>query len=161
MTHGTIKIALLASVAANIFLGAFVLGRLTTPGMMPPPFEHADGRHMPPPYERGARDDMHPPPFFGPGKLFSRDEMKANFEAMKPSFDKMKETRKAFAEQLQKGPVTKEEALQHFSEMHGAMESLREQTQEKAAEKISQMPEKERLEFAERLLKERKHRRPH
>ena len=153
------NLLLVGSLAANIFLVAFLLGRATLPGLMPPPpppMEQMAGDMPPPPPPPGADGAMPPPPpFVGPGRIFSREEMKANFEAMKPTFDKMKDTRKAFAEKLKAGSVTKEEALQHFSEMDALMQSVRQQTREKAAEKISAMSEQERQQMAARLLEDR------
>jgi hypothetical protein len=95
-----------------------------------------------------------PPPFFSPAELFSPEEMKADFVKMQENFVKMQELRKSFAEQLKQGSVSKEAILKHFAEIDQLMSSVRNQTQEKAAAKISSMSAEERQRFAKKLLRE-------
>ena len=144
-------VVLLTSLALNIFLVAFLLGRCSTHPMMPPPFM---GGHSPGGF--GMHGDMPPPPlFFGPEALFSPQEMQKNFSVMQNSFEKGQKLRKEFAAQLKKGPVTKEQVLKHFSELDQTMNDVKGQMQEKAADKISSMSQEEREEFADHLLKRR------
>lgn len=153
-------VPLLISVAINIFLAAFILGRVSMPGMMPPPFEHHhvgiwggsehnDMRQHPMAQGPGHGDHS---PFIGPANIFTPEEMKANEEQMHQTFDKVKALRIEFANQLKKGPVSKEQALQHFAEINKLISTVRSQTQEKAATKISTMSQQEREDFAQKLL---------
>ena len=145
------RIVLLSSLALNIFLIAFVLGRLSVGAMMPPPFfEGRDRPHMP-------FGDMHggmppPPPFFSPANLFTPDEMKQDFIAMQDNFNKMRALRQDFSHQLEASPVSKADVLKHFAEIDALMDSVRKQTQQKAAERISTMSQEERQRFAKHLL---------
>ena len=144
------RIALLGSVALNIFLVAFVLGHFGAFGMMlpPPPFMMGGHPMMPPPMMEGM---LPPPPFFGPSDLFSREEMKENFAHMQDNFKKIQDLRHAFAEQLKKGSVTKEDVLKNFAQIDQLMIDVKKQAQEKAAEKISSMSLDQRKRFADRL----------
>jgi hypothetical protein len=139
---------LLASLALNLFLVAFLMGRCTTPVMMPSPFMggnfHGAGIHgnnMPP-----------PPPFFGPEALFNPKEMQENFSIMQNSFENGRKLREEFAAQLKKGKVTKEEVMKHFAEIDRIMAGVKEKMQEKAADKISAMSQEERKKFSDHLL---------
>lgn len=144
---------LFLSVAVNIFLVAFVLGRFSAP--MPPPHGPMGfgipGGMMPPPMEM-RHGDRGPPPFMGPGQLFSPDEMKKEDELMHQSFEKANALRRDFAARLDKGAVTKDEVLQHFAGVDQVMDGVRKEAQEKAAEKISAMSQDDRLKFARSLL---------
>jgi len=142
--------ALLGSIALNIFLVAFVLGHFGAFGMMPPPPPFMMGGHpmMPPPMMGGM---LPPPPFFGPSDLFSREEMKENFAHMQENFEKIQDLRQAFAEQLKKGSVTKEDVLKNFAQIDQLMMDVKKQAQEKAAEKISSMSPEQRKRFADKL----------
>ena len=146
------RIALLGSIALNIFLVAFVLGHFGAFGMMPPPPPFMmGGHHMMPPMMMGG--GMPPPPsFFGPSDLFSREEMKENFAHMQENFEKIQGLRQAFAEQLKNGSVTKEDVLKNFAQIDQLMMDVKKQAQEKAAEKISSMSPEKRKRFADRLL---------
>ena len=158
------RIVLLGSVAFNIFLIAFLLGRLSMPGLLPPPppFVHMPAPmmcgEMPPPFagmpQGRMRGDMPapPPPFFSPADLFTAEEMKQDFAIMQQHFKKMKTLRQDFAKQLEHGQVSKEEVLKHFTEVDQLMADVKKKMQEKAATKISTMSLEDRKRFAERLL---------
>ena len=181
MSDGKGKNALLlGSVAANIFLVAFTIGRWSAPGMMPPPpmmfAGHEQAMHgapgEPPPWmNHGERGDLGPegrggpgmpppPPMFGPDDVFSPQEMQQNMQEMQQSFEKVQGLRKNFAAKVEKGPVTKEEVLQHFADIDAVMGSVKGKVQEKTAEKISTMSDDDRKKFAARL-KEHCDRPPH
>lgn len=186
MNNNKGRLVLAGSVALNIFLVAFVAGRISMQEMMPPPpppHAHADGMHGGPHggdrfmdrggkhygdrFERGRRGgdrmrgDMRPPPppMFGPGELLSPDEMRADMKAMKPNFDKVREERQAFAKKLAEGPVSKEDVLAHFKQVDGIMSGVRSQTQEKIAEKLSSLTPEQRERIAKRMERhgERRH----
>jgi flagellar motility protein MotE (MotC chaperone) len=93
-----------------------------------------------------------PPPFFGPGDLFSHKEMEEGFTDMKKNFEQIQALREEFAARLKKQSVTKEEVLKHFSDVDKLMSNGRNQMQDKAAAKISTMTPQERQKFADRLL---------
>ena len=177
-TQSKLQYALLASVAANIFIGAFVLGKLSAPVLPPPPppppFEM--GGHMPaPPPEglSGAQDDKRrghpgekwregrrstrgehmPPPLFAPADLFSPEEMDDGFAKMRATFKQVRALRKEFAEKLKQGEVTTQQVREHFAQVEQMMNAAKQEMQEKAAEKISAMTPQQRQEFAEKMLK--------
>ena len=139
-------ILLLASLALNIFLVAFLLGRISTPVMMPPPAFM--GKHFP-----GAGHDTMPPPppFFGPEALFEPREMQESFAMIRNNFEEGRKLRGKFAAQLRKDQITKEDVLKHFAEIDRAMDEVREKMQERAADKISSMSREEREKFADHL----------
>jgi len=135
----------MGSVALNIFLVAFVFGRLSAMPPMPPFMDEPGrggmkmfGHDAPPP----------PPPFFKPEMIFSPEEMDKNFAVMDENFKKVEALRKSFAARLQESPVSADEAKQHFVEVDAIMESVRKEMTEKAAEKISKMTDEERKSFA-------------
>lgn len=156
-------IALFVSLAVNIFLIAFMLGRFSSPGLMPPPPFDLGGMPMPPPIMAGGPHSSMPmdkgghrmphPPFFGPGDLFTPDEMQANGEPLRENFEKLNALREAFAKKLTDGAVSKEDVLKHFADMDQIFDQVRKQTQQKAAEKISNMSPEERQRFAKTLGK--------
>lgn len=146
-------VTLATSVALNIFLAAFMLGHVSNMPPLPP--EHGGawgmGREH---HHHGGPDGMAPPPpFFAPGELFTQEEMKQDAEQMHSSFEAAQALRKAFAERLQKGSISKEEALAHFAEVDRLMDNTKKHMQEKVAEKIAAMNAEERSHFAEALLK--------
>lgn len=154
-TQGKQRLLFIGSIALNIFLVAFVLGRLSVFGFAPPP--------PPPPFGApGVHGEMPPPPPpVGMSGLLSREEMREQMKGMRENFGKIREIRKGFAEKLKAGPVTKEEALAHFAQIDGMMDGVRKQTQVKMAEKISSLSAEDRLRFAEKLdrpmRKDRRH----
>ena len=171
ISSGKARAIFIGSVALNIFLIAFILGRVSMMGMMPPPpppppFAMGD---MPPPPPEGAPPPpfamgghmlpppmgghMPPPPFFAPADLFSPEEMHEGFEKMHENFTKIEALRQDFARQLQQGSVTKEQALAHFAQVDQVMDSVKKEMQEKAAQKISVMTPEERQRFADRVIK--------
>lgn len=135
--------ALLASVALNVFLAAFVLGRMSVlPSSMPAPaFTKGDQRNGPP-----------PPPMFGPQELFGADEMKDHFKEIEGRFEKVQALRKEFAQTLMQGKVTEEQAAEHLAAIDAEMDGVKKSVQEKAAKKIANLPDDKRLEFAKRLM---------
>lgn len=135
--------ALLASVALNVFLVAFVLGRMSVlPASLPAPaFTKDDQRNGPP-----------PPPMFGPQELFGADEMKNHFKEIEGRFEKVQALRKEFAQTLMQGKVTEEQAAQHLAAIDAEMDGVKKSVQGKAAKKIADMPDDKRLEFAKRLM---------
>jgi hypothetical protein len=165
-----IRAVMLISVALNIFLVAFFLGRTT---IMPlrgvKPFKElhqeqgelcedegfADGgEHMPPPPHGEHHGHMPPPPpFFGPDDLFTHEEMEQQMSFMRENFDKMDAMRREFANRIAAQPVSKDQVIQHFNEVDKVMTDLRLRTQAKAAEKISKMTQEERKAFAEKLVR--------
>jgi hypothetical protein len=197
---------LLASVAANIFLVAFVLGRLSSPGIVPVPtfmdaqrqqqmqqqmmtaqqagmqqggpgnpgappggfggpggpggFGRPEGSGGPGgefggPPQRQAGNMPPPPQLLGPGDLFGPQDMQQNMQQMQKNFDKAQSMQRDFAQRLEQGPISKEEVLKHFAEVDAVMNGVKNQVQEKAAQKISTMPDEERKQFAARLKERR------
>ena len=163
------SVVLACSIVVNIFLVAFMAGRMTSPNailathfpphgedammMPPPPMDDMRGeRHFHPPMDHDGH--MPPPPFFGPSSLFSQEEMREGFVLMQQNFKKITDLRSDFAHKLKSETISKEEVLKHFNEIDQLMGEVRKQTQVKAAEKISAMPKEERQRFADRLLQE-------
>lgn len=159
------------SIALNLFLLAFLLGRLSAgpmeppslggPPPFPPPMEQAGGMMMPPPMQdqggrAGPEDRPMPPPFVSSMGLFKPEEMRASFASTHAAFEKIREARQAFARALKEGPMDKAAILRHFAQVDRMMGEIRAQTQEKVAEKIASLPEDERQKFADNLLKERR-----
>ncbi|MDE1152663.1 MAG: hypothetical protein PW788_09015 [Micavibrio sp.] len=148
----------LGSAALNIFLVAFILGRLTgAPHFGPPPWAH-DGQHQ----QDFMRDmagagkgDRERPPLFGPDDLFTKEEREANIAAVNPLFDKAQALRESFAKHLKDHAVTKEEVVKHFESVDKIMETLIRTMQDRAAVKMAALPEEERKKFAEHLLEMR------
>jgi len=140
--------ALLGSLALNIFLVAFGLGR----GGMHPPADVLIGPYGKVGHEAaGGTGKMPPPPFMRPDMLFSKEEMAEGFATMKESFKTLGKNRKEFADTLEARPVSKEEVLAHFAELNRETDRLRDDFQQRAAEKISALPENKREEFAKKL----------
>lgn len=134
--------ALLASVALNVFLAAFVLGRMSVlPTSMPASMMKADFRNGPP-----------PPPMFGPQELFGAEEMKDHFKEIEGRFEKVQALRKEFAQTLMLGKVTEEQAAQHLAAIDAEMDGVKKSVQGKAAKKIAALPDDKRIEFAKRLM---------
>lgn len=144
-------VLLLASLALNIFMIAFFLGRMIPPAnmMMAPSF--VQGGHFSP-SGFGAQGYMPPPPFLGPDALFSPEEMQQNLSAMQEAFKNGRQIREEFATLLKKENVTKTDVLEYFAKMDQVMDKAKKKMQEKVAEKIDSMPRKQRWEFADRLL---------
>lgn len=138
----TDKKLLFVSVAVNIFLAAFVLGRVSATG--PLAAMNAGGPGNP------AFNGPPPPPMFGAEDLLGPG-MQEMAEVQK-NFAEMQTLRHAFAERLKQGPVTKEEALAHLTAVDQGMEAVKTKLQEKAAGKIAAMGDAERAKFADRLM---------
>jgi hypothetical protein len=137
------RIVFFASMAVNIFLVALMLGHWSAPLMPPPPPMVGPG-------------GFGPPPAFGPGDIFRPEEMNADEARMRKDFEKMESLRKAFAAQLEAGPVNKENVLKHFAAMDEIMDGVQKEVRERAAEKISSMSESERKNFAHMLTSREK-----
>lgn len=150
----TKPVIMLASLALNIFLVAFLLGRVTNPGMMPPPpdFFGADGGKGG--MMREARP-FPPPPFFGPDSVFSKKEMDEHFDTMRQKFEQTEGIRNEFAERLKKEKMSKEDIRAHFTEMEKEMSAMKREMMEKVVDKIDQMDDEERKAFATRLLEKK------
>jgi uncharacterized membrane protein len=175
------RAVLAGSVVLNIFLVAFVAGRMSMQEMLPPPppppssadSMHGDRHHG---HSRGGRfmdsrdrdfghgkdfgkrdrhhgmrGEMPPPPMFGPAELLSRDEMRKDMKAMKAEFDKVRDARRDFAKKLAAGPVSKEEVLTHFKQVDGIMSKVRSETQDKLATKLSGLSDEQRERIAKRF----------
>ena len=160
--------ALLASLGFNIFCVAFFLGRVSGPGMLPPPGFGRDGM---PPHEHGFEHDGHfghegqkgmppRPPMFTPDLLFTHEEMEQHFADMKKNFSKVQSLGTAFADKLEKGPVSKEEVAQYIGSVDTTIDAARKAMREKAIDKISTMSEEDRKKLAGRL-RERCQENPH
>lgn len=152
-------VGLAASLAANIFFAAFILGHVVSPHGHPgdqgpgpapqPPAAQQNG-----PLQRGGG------PLFGPQALFTPEEMRAQEDVMRTNFEKVGALRKAFAEKLAAGPVTQEEAQAHFAAIDEVLDPVRKATQAKAAEKIAALSDEARAAFAQNLTL-REERGPH
>ncbi len=138
----------LGSAALNIFLAAFILGRLSGAPDMPPRFMHGDHHG----FEHDRGGDRMQPPQFKAGDLFTDKEREDNLAAVKANFDEAQKLRESFAAKLKQGPVTKDEVLAHFAEMDKFMDQAKSTMQAKAADKISAMKDDERQKFSEHLL---------
>ncbi len=161
--NGKIKTAaLLGSVAANIFLVAFVLGRMTSPAAAPQtmgfPFGQMQQQGMggpfggPPPRMNGSPGGPpQPPPIFRPEDVFNAQEMQQAMQETQQNFQKADALRADFANKLEQGPVSKDDVLKHFADMDTIMNSMRLKVQDKTAEKISTMSDDERRQLAQRL----------
>jgi uncharacterized membrane protein len=135
--------ALLASVALNVFLVAFVLGRMSVlPASLPVPALTKNNTRNGPP----------PPPMFGPQELFGADEMKEHFKEIEGHFEKVQALRKEFAQTLMQGKVTERQAAEHLVAIDAEMDGVKKSVQGKAAKKIADLPDDKRLEFAKRLM---------
>lgn len=157
------RTALLVSLGINIFLVAFILGRLTGPVMpMPPmPFGGAD---MPsvtaaaPP--AGDEEPCHSKKAFYGKKdgvlsgLFSEAEMNTHSEAARTKFDQIKKAKQDFAARLTEGPVSEEEAMAFFTAMGGHFERMKAEMHVKAAAKVAAMDDSQRAAFAARLKRD-------
>jgi len=135
----------IASIAANIFLVAFILGRATPYALPPLPPDH------PPPFQEGMGPPG-PPPTFGMRDLYNPKELRVEEEHVHEYFSKMNKLRNDFAMRLQEGPISKEEVLKHFTVFDSVLENIEDETRGSAAEKISLMSEQERKNLASKLL---------
>jgi hypothetical protein len=150
--NGKTRLALFASLTANIFLVAFFLGRFSAPSFPPPPPEFGDHGMM---LHGGPGGPRHgPPQLMGLGTLLTPEELRAEDERMRDNFDKVSTLRKDFAARLDAAPVTKEDALKHFSDVDQVMDEVKKEAQAKAAEKISAFSPDDRRQFAKSLLED-------
>lgn len=137
----TDKKLLFISVAVNIFLAAFVLGRVSMTGSLTGTASpvQAGGIFLPP-----------PPPLFGAEDLLGPDIK--DMPEIEQHFAEMQKLRQDFAARLKQGPVTKDEARAHFAEVDRRMDSVKAGLQDKLAEKIAGMDAAERARLAARLM---------
>jgi uncharacterized membrane protein len=169
--------ALLGSVAANIFLAAFVLGRLTSPAAAPH-YEQlqkmgVSSGYVPAPLGMqgrgpggpgggpggpgmmgrgpGGPGGPQPPPLFRPEDVFNAQEMQQAMQETQANFQKADQLRADFANKLEQGSVSKDDVLKHFADMDAIMNSVKLKVQEKTAEKISTMSDDERKQLAQRM----------
>lgn len=137
----TDKKLLFISVAVNIFLAAFVLGRVSATGTLTGTSSavQAGGMFSPP-----------PPPMFGAEDLLGPDIK--DLPEIEQHFAEMQKLRQDFATRLKQGPVTKDEARAHFAEVDRRMDSVKAGLQDKLAEKIAGMNDADRARLAARLM---------
>lgn len=165
------QLALCVSLAINLFLLAFMAGRMTAapfmpmppmpmavpmmigPGPMPPFGAQGPGGLGPSPMDH-AGDMMPRPPIALLGKLFSPEELRQEFADVQQTFATMNKMRAEFARQLAAGPVTKDAVLQHFAATETLMTQSLRKLQTKVAERVSTLPDTERRDFAAKLLQE-------
>lgn len=157
------KPVFIGSLTLNVFLIAFILGKLSVfgppggPAMMPPP------PHGAPPEMAGIPHggDMPPPPpgigggpggILRPTDLFTPEELQQHFSEMQEAFDRVKAVRTDFANKIKGEGLTREEVLQNLSEVDKIMDGVRSNMQQKAADKLMAMTPDERSRVAERIL---------
>ncbi len=140
-------IALVTSVAANIFMVAFLLGKMGAGPEAPPQPSGPMGAMSP-----QAGPGFVPPPAFGPGDLFKPEDLQADEIRLQSKFEKMDALRKDFAKQLESSAITKEQALKHFADINQIMDGVKKEAQERMADKIASMSETERKNFAQTLI---------
>jgi len=145
----SLRVLAFASLALNLFLLAFILGRFTAPGMMMPPLPFGGHRPPMPPFLMGSAPP--PPPFMMLQELFTPEEMEREFARVQSSFAKTNRLREEFAGQLMQGPVTTKDVLAHFEKIEQEVIGVLRYAQSKVAEKLSAMPEAERKAFAQKL----------
>lgn len=145
---------ILGSLALNIFLIAFVLGRGSA---MLPGFPSPVGGMLPlmqdgmmPPHGMG----MPRPPFIMPEMILSHEEMKAELPFATSRFKKIHELRKQFAADIKKGNLTQEQIIAHFEQIDAVMEELKNRMKEKVTVKLASMSPEERILFARELLRD-------
>jgi uncharacterized membrane protein len=139
---------LIGSVALNIFLVAFVLGRVS---MLPPGFPPPGGP-MPPFMQAGG--GMPPrPPFIMPEMVLSHEEMEKELPFAKERFDKIYALRKQFVADMEKGNLSHAEIVQHFDAIDAVMEELKNHMKETISDKLAKMTPEERKRFIKELMK--------
>ncbi len=147
--------ALVVSLALNIFLAAFLLGRVSTgPGTHD---WHGDGGPChhggPPPGEShgGGFGPHGHPPFIPPDALFTPQEMEADHPYMAQEFGKIHALRDDFTKKLATGQVTKAEVDNHFIAVEAVMDEIKTHIRHQAAQKIMAMTPEERKKLAATL----------
>ncbi len=149
--------AMLASLALNIFLVAFMLGRGSAmlPGFSPPmggmpPM--VAGSMMPPGMPGG--NPMARPPFIMPGMVLSKEEMDAELGFAMARFQKMHALREQFAADVEKDDLTPAQIKQHFEQIEAVMEELKNHMKEKITAKLTRMSPEERRRFVKEMMRE-------
>lgn len=146
---------MLASLALNIFLVAFVLGRNSAILPFPPPMGG-----MPPfmqsgmPHAAVGMNALKNPPFIMPEMLLSKEEMDAEQPFAMARFEKIRELRKQFATDIEKNNLSQEQIVAHFEQIEAVMEELKNHMKEKIAAKIAGMSPEERKRFIQELMRE-------
>ena len=146
---------MLASLALNIFLVAFVLGRQSAMLPFPPPMGGM------PPFMHGGMPPGAPgmamrphPPFIMPEMILSKEEMDKEQPFAMSRFEKIHDLRKQFALDLEKGDVSQAQIAQHFEQIDAVMEELKNHIKEKIMAKIATMTPEERKDFIQELMRE-------
>lgn len=139
---------LIGSIALNIFLVAFVLGRVS---MMPPGFPPMGGP-MPPFMHAGG--GMPRPPFIMPEMVLSHEEMQKELPFAMERFEKIAKLRKQFVQDMEKGNLSHEEIVHHFDEIEAVMEELKNHMKETISAKLAKMTPEERKRFVKELMRD-------
>ena len=121
---------LFASIAANIFFIAFILGGLAKPTNLP----------------FGP-----PPPFLDVFEIVGHKELMEGFSDMQSRFGEIEKARQDLSKKLYQGPVSKEEVINSFGKIEKVMFEVKDRIQDKAAEKISKLSPEERKKLADKL----------
>lgn len=145
------SMALILSVAVNIFLLAFTLGHFN--GRQQAPFDRMMMAGNRPYAHGGPGRGFMPPPGIGPHDLFGPKELQLDETRMREHFEKMDALRKDFASKLQAGPVSKEEVAAHFAAFDEVMNNVRMEARDRAVERISSMSDEDRKNFAQKLMR--------
>lgn len=153
---------LLLSVAINIFLVAFFLGRMSPGAFFPGGPKPEMGPGMGPEMGKGPAGPMRegrnaPPPFFADMEILLGPEGAASArEDLRETFDEMSDARRDFLKLIQKPDLTKEEVLSHFADMDKIHESLRVRLQNQLADRLVSLSTEERRDTAARALLEQR-----
>lgn len=136
--NNPLKALLAASVAANIFLGAYLAGQHS----MRPPFPGF------PSHERRMHQK-----FDMLSQIFTPEEQEENRRKSEENFKQLKEAGARFADLLEQGPVTKEQADEHTKILRNLMDNHRDYMINRVTDRIPELDEEQRAEFA-RFLRE-------
>ena len=145
---------ILASLALNIFLIAFVLGRSSAMLPFSPPMGGL------PPFMLGGAMPPHGmsmpprPPFIMPEMVLSKDEMDKEQPFAMARFEKVRQLRRQFATDIEKNNLSQEQIVAHFEQIDSVMEELKNHMKEKIAAKIAAMSPEERKSFIQELMRE-------
>jgi len=140
------------SIAFNIFLIAFILGRghFFQSGMHNQPAH--DSAAVTPQGPRGYGMLGHPSALMSQA-LFSRIEIEADRPYIEEHFERMHKIRKELAAQLRSGKATPESIKQHFAKIDAIMKEVKDHMREKAQSRINTMSPEEKSRLADILEK--------
>lgn len=153
---------LLLSIAVNIFLVAFFLGRMSPVAFFPGGPKPDMGPGMGPDMGKGPAGPMHegrnaPPPLFADMEILLGPEGAARArEDLRETFDDMSDARRDFLKLIEKPDLTREEVIAHFAGMDKIHESLRVRLQNQLADRLVSLPLEERRDTAARALLEQR-----